>query len=523
MAHDHPQPRSPGRRRIALQAALVVLLAACAGPRPETEPTRTQVVAAYMHGASADIVRGDTPTRVNGRIGTVLPEQVALAGDPLAAARWDVAQAKAAGVDAFALWMHPRFADPDLPAGGYRDAERRLEPLFAAMAEAGGITAYPDFWWFRMDPANWARTDPGWKTATMPSVEAELRRLGALLAGWAGRHGRVWTRCDGRLVVGMQDHALFANVPYAQAMEWLFAPLGGRSRVYLALSRYPTSGTIAADWLAGADAVFDWDANRSYGDSRRAAAEGAAFAQAHGKAFWPSFAPGFHQSRQGDATAPPVPTLYERLGIIAYRRAWLDAIASPPPAVYLITWNDGSEDSEVMPTMQHGFAIHRLTAWFSRWLREGRQPAIGREEILLFHHPQAVSGVVLPPGRPAAAGAAGASTPPTDYLALCTFLRAPAELVVRLQNRETARRTMPAGFHTWLILHSSADPAAVYPAEEDGLSVTRLARPFADHEVFIEVESGGRRVGRFRSHQPVVDAAARGDLGTVGDVFVLER
>jgi hypothetical protein len=510
--------------RPAAALAVLGLLAACA---PSTRPAAAEptplVAAHYMHGASADCAPLDTPTRVNGRIGRTTDEQVALAGDALAAARQDVRDARAAGVDAFALWMHPRFADPALPPGGYRDALQRLEPLFQALAEDGGVTAYPDFWWYRMEPANWAVIDPNWKSPPVASAEAELRRLGALLADLAARHGRVWTRRDGRLVIGMQDHALFATVPYAQAMEWLCGPLGGRGKVYLALSRYPSRGDLAADWLAGADAIFDWDTVRSYGDSRRELAAGAAFARKHGKAWWPGFAPGFHVSRTGDATAPPAPVVHERLGVIAYRQAWLDAIRARAPAVYLATWNDGSEDSEVMPTAAHGRAVLRLTAHLSRWLRDGRPPAIEVEELLLFHHPQAVQGVALPPGRPAAAGVPGALTPPTDYLALCSFLKAPAEVVVRLQRREIARRTLPAGFHTWLIYHPAADPQAVYPAEEDGLSVTRLEQPFRDHEVFVEVMAGERRLARFRSHQPIVNAAGRGDLSTVGDVFALTR
>lgn len=502
-----------------LLAVLVLLLGACIAPRADDAPL---VVAHFMHGASADLDPLAPPTRVNGRIGRILPEQAALAGDALAAARWDVAEAKAAGITAFALWLHPRFADQSLPPGGNREAGRQIEALFTALEEDGGVTAYPDFWWYRMEATRWAEVDPAWSRPPVASVEAEMRRLGGVLADWAARHGRVWTRRDDRLVVGMQDHALFANVPYAQAMEWLFTPLGGRGRIYLALSRYPSTGAIAPDWLAGADAVFDWDTVRSYGNSRRELAAGAALAASAGKAWWPSFAPGFHISRSGDATAPPAPTVHERLGVLAFRAAWLDAIRTCAPAVYLATWNDGSEDSEIMPTAAHGRALQRLTAHFSRWLREGSEPAVEREELLLFHHPQAVAGVALPPGRPAVVGQVGAATPPTDYLTVCSFLRAPAEAVVRLQHREVARRLLPAGFHTWLLFHPAAQEA-VYPCAEPGLSVTRLESAFADHEVYLEMWADGRRQARFRSQQAVVTAAARGDLSTVGDVFPVER
>ena len=492
--------------------------------RSRSSDPRRMVAAVYMGGQPPIIFPKDLPSKQNGRIGRPVPTQV-LQGDLSTSACAQIDSAKAAGIDAFAIWMHPRMGNSPT-AQSYQVREwLELEALFAEMKKTGGFSFYPDYWWYRMDPVNWGNTEKSWKRDPDPGVEAEMRDHGKLLQSWAERFGDVWAKKDGRLVVGMQDHALFANVPYAKAMEWLFSPLGGRDKVYLVLSRYPTHGTIAADWLAGADAICDWDANRTYGDSLHVLKAGKAFAQAQGKAWWPSFAPSFFQSRTGDSTAPISPLVYERLGIIAYRRAWLDAILGDVPTVYLITWNDVSEDSEIMPTDLHREAHQRLTRFFSSWYKTGTQPAIQQEELLLFHHPQVVSGLQLPPGRLPTVGPEGGLTPPTDYIAICSFLKTPAEVSVVFQKEVVATKKLPAGFQTWL-LYNPAVPtpgasAPIYPAEEEGLIVTVLNKPFKDMEVLLQVTRDGVDMGRFFSHHPIVDAAGRADLGTVGNVFSL--
>ena len=355
-----------------------------------------------------------------------------------------------------------------------------------------------------------------------------MKRQGEMLRDWAEHFGDIWAKKEGKFIVSMQDHALFANVPYAKASEWLFGPMGGRGKVFLALSRYPTSKGISPDWLAGADAIFDWDANRSYGDSKKEQAAGKQFASENSKQWWPSFAPGFSVSRSGDSTAPKIPVVYERLGVMAFRRAWLEAIADKSPFVYLITWNDKSEDSEIMPTADHGYAIQRLSKFFSLWYHENKQPEIKDEELLLFHHPQVVEGLELPKGRVATNSQPWSLTPATDYVTLCTFLLKPAEISVIFNKKVVAEKQIPAGFHTWLLYHPGKAPEdapkgllPVYPEPEDGLSVTVLEKAFSDIEVSVKVQRDGADLGRYFSHTPVVSAAGRADLGTIGDVFVL--
>lgn len=504
--------------RGGLLAALFLIATSVHAARAEatTSVSGRMVSAHYMNGQLPSIFPKGKPSRQCDVIARPVPGQTLWGTPVVASAQWNVEQAKATGLDALAIWIHPRFEDR---------MRLEVERLFATMQKAGGLTFYPDFWCYRMDPQNWGSITPSWKRDPDPGVEAEMRQQGKLLQSWAEKYGDVWAKKEGRLIVAMQDHALFANVPYAKAMEWLFGPLGGRGKIYLALSRYPVSGTISADWLAGADAIIDWDANRTYGDSRREMPIGKAFAQSNGKAWWPSFAPGFFVSRKGDSTAPLTPTLYERLGIMAYRRAWLDAITEGSSNVYLITWNDGSEDSEVMPTASHGYAIQRLTRYFSDWFHQGKKPAIQQEQLLLFHHPQVVSGLQLPAGRLPTVGVSGGLTPPTDYVAVCSFLKEPAEVSVIFHNKTIDTQELPAGFHTWLLYHPApASPDAetvVYPQAEEGLKITVLTAPFTDMELSLKVTRKGIDLGRYFSHQPIVEAAGRADMGTTGDVFTL--
>lgn len=516
--------------RIFSSGLLCLALAACAEPDPNEARNAKDgkaVSAVYMVGFSSETFPNALPSRQNDVRGRLHQEQAAFR-DLAKASRWDVEEAKKAGLDAFAVWMFPRIGDP--AQAGSRNARERLEALFKEMRKSGGLGFFPDYWWYRMDAENWIAVDARiMKSEPMPSVEAEMRRQGRMLADWARDYGDVWIKRDGRLLIGMQDHALFKNVPYEKASEWLFGPLGGRSKVYLALSRYPASGEISSDWLAGADAIIDWDANHSYGDSVKEAASARSFAAAAGKPYWPSFAPGFSQSRTGDATAPKIPTVYERLGIIAYRKAWLDAIEGNSPFVYLITWNDRSEDSEIMPTADHGRALQKLNKFFSDWHRAGKQPEVKEEELLLFHHPQVAEGLELPAGRLPTSSPSWALTPPTDYVAVCSFLKAPADLTVYIHKAKQTRR-IPAGFHTWLLYHPNKLPmdapagaSAIYPKEEDGLSITVLPEAFKDMELSVQVSRGEADLGRYFSHAPIVSAAGRADLGTIGDVFEIGR
>ncbi len=68
----------------------------------------------------------------------------------------------------------------------------------------------------------------------------------------------------------------------------------------------------------------------------------------------------------------------------------------------------------------------------------------------------------------------------------------------------------------------SKDDHPVYPEERDDFFVTKLPRGFEDREVFVSIDRGDHNVGYFTSHMPIVGAAAAGNLGTVGDVFVLQ-
>ena len=69
----------------------------------------------------------------------------------------------------------------------------------------------------------------------------------------------------------------------------------------------------------------------------------------------------------------------------------------------------------------------------------------------------------------------------------------------------------------------STTPEAIYPKEEADFLITKLEKPFWDAEVYVAVYRGNDRIGMFRSHRPIVSAAARGELTTVGDVFPLKH
>ncbi|MEK6795598.1 MAG: endo-1,3-alpha-glucanase family glycosylhydrolase [Spirochaetota bacterium] len=490
------------------------------------------IAAHYMTSMVATFHPKGKPSRQNDYLARPLAEQVEISRDFRAAARWDIEQACIAGVNTFAVWMYPRMGEINSNDTAFQNM------LFGEMQKEKTVQFYPDFWWFKMDPENWGKIMTAWGAEPRPTIEAEMRRYGQVLKTWSERFGDVWRKHDGKWIIAMQDHALFKNVPYAKAAQWLFAPLGGREKVYLKLCRYPSlprfpnGGEIAPDWLAAADAVFDWSANSSYGDALEMRKQGEALCAASQKEWCPSFAPSFMQSRGGDGTAPTSPKIYERLGIVSFQDEWMEAIRSGAKSVAIITWNDMSEDTSLMPEENHGYAYLRLNRYFARWFQSGKRPDIEREEILLFHHPQVVEGLELPGSRKPTESGPGCSTPPTDFVAVVTFLKKSAEVSVIFHKQVIAKKECPPGYLAWFLYNPRkqlppesglADTDPVYPSASDDLAVTILDKPFTDAEVFLEVKRGSEPPILFRSQRPIVSAAGRADLTTIGNVFRIER
>jgi hypothetical protein len=286
------------------------------------------------------------------------------------------------------------------------------------------------------------------------------------------------------------------------------------------------------EWRLAADAYILWSASFSYGDEKVLGRALAGEAAAMGKEYWSGLCPSFFQAR------PMLKHLAikERLGMVAFLDGWMQALARKAPAVSIATWNDLSEDSALMPESNHGYAYWELNRHMAAWYQSGQAPAIEQEKLLLFHHPQVVKNVQLPPGHEAPTTYNWLATPPTDYVGVVGLLNEPARVVVHVGPKVTAVEDLPAGMKAWLIYNPITDMStirdrdtsrtfaktqAAYPEPADWLAVSKVDQAFEDNDVYIEVYRNDRRVALFRSTSPIRGFDRRGDLTTHGDVFEL--
>lgn len=446
------------------------------------------------------------PTLSNGVMAAHLPGFLANYRRPLPAARQDIALAKAAGIDTFGCLLF----NGHLPNSQYASM---IHALFDAAAEDGAFKVEPDIWGTLKTPR-------------------DIDTLAAALGMLKDRHDNAWRRYKGRRVVtlwtdnGHLTDAQRKPLPYRETVDALFARIGGREAVFLTLYSPAELKRNNPDWFAGADAFAEW-LSMDYGFSIQARTNAAAMVKAAGKEFWYPVMPSFAQSRGW----PPgfYPNVREKLGMVNFLDDWQAAIEADAPAVMIATWNDLTEDSAIMPESNHGAVYQVLNAWCARRFQTGQSPAVDKEQVLLFHHPQVVEGLRLPAGRePMAAFPWARTTPPTDYVGVVGLLKEPARVVVQFGEQVMGEKTLPAGMTAWLLYHPQpkqggrhAEDPPVYPVERSGLVLTVLDKPFRETQVCVFVYRGAERLGVFRSHRPIVAAAGRGEMQTVGDVFDL--
>lgn len=500
--------------------AVVAVLVSAATASDKATRTEKIVYAHVMHQMAAGAVNGPNqthlsvePTRWNGMMALHTPEYLANFGKPLAAARQDIAMMKATGVNTIGLCL----SNNHLPKSQFAPM---IHAYYQAALDDGRIKIIPDVW------GDLSKPEP----------------LAAALGLIKEKYEPAWLRRNGRLVISLWlDYGSHLLPDYHETVRRLCEKIGGREQVFFVFYSPAALKNKNRQWFAGADALTDW-IHDSYALDQSLLREAVAVAKASGKEFWQPVMPSFTQSRYPHPGVTP--NVREMLGMTWFREAWRTAIHADAPAVCLQTWNDLSEDSSVMPETNHGYAYFELNKYYTHWFQSGKKPAVEKEQVLLFHHPQIVEGVQLPAGRKAMegfpvshgkrfGGLQDRRTPPTDYLGVVAMFKSPAKLAVMLGETVIAQRELPAGATSWLIYQPRhlndprklypCDPQFAYPKVERDFLVTALERPFWDAEVYLAVYRGNARIGFFRSHRPIVSAAARGELTTTGDAFPLKE
>ncbi|MFZ2656250.1 MAG: endo-1,3-alpha-glucanase family glycosylhydrolase [Victivallales bacterium] len=443
---------------------------------------------------------------------------------PKEAAELDVKLAKEAGFDCLSVWA---MGDQWHRTNGLRTSI----PYFDA-ARKFGMKICPDFWFAGGEDD---------KDAKGNKID-KWGNFGFLLGYYKQNYDDIWLRDDtGRRMVFLVNGNPRADT-YSKAMEKLCTQVP-RSEICLVVQT--TNGQDVnpgwiwdklqhpndAGWFKGSDLFFGW-CSKPWSKSQLQFQTTENNLTASNRLFIPSVINSLAQCRD-ERTTGGRKSVHESFGFMKMASLWRRAIEIRSKYVYIATWNDLTEDHAIMPESNHGWAFWELTRYYSQWYHTGKEPAVEKEKVLLFHHPQPVAGVKLPEGRlpmldhhfvkepdlP--------TTPPTDYVGVVAFLKQPATLSVQLGIDVIAKRDFPAGMHSWLIYNPRKEVldkkwTEAYPKDSDWLSVTTLEKPFSDTQVYMNVYRGADRIGMFRSHRPIVEAAGRSDMTTIGDVFELQ-
>lgn len=291
-------------------------------------------------------------------------------------------------------------------------------------------------------------------------------------------------------------------------LEALFSGIGGIKAPYIVLYN-PSSFKKDSYVLSAANAFSSWpalDFMRSYNQIRNDADA----ARAESKPYFYPIMPGFQQARDGIN-----PNIRERFGVAAYIYEWQQAIAGNFFGVNVITWNDLTEDTAIMPTGERGDSLLYLNRYFSdQYLGNSYE---GFRGILIFHHKQLVYDTKFPfgveqiPGFPC--GAQNHCTEPDDYLDLVNISSALVKVRVSGVIDKEIEDKVPAGGELLLVGANHFDDTTkklLY-----NVHVVKVPK-FQPGRVQIVLNQGGESI-KCKLQQPLIGAAQRGDLSTIGE------
>lgn len=150
----------------------------------------------------------------------------------------------------------------------------------------------------------------------------------------------------------------------------------------------------------------------------------------------------------GQNSRPYSGTYDEALNTKATRTSWRKAIKEKADYVQLVTWNDFSECSEIVPSEAKGYAALDLNSWYLVKWKTGRFPKIRRDAIIISHRSSFVKARPSGPQRRLMTQkVAGRGTSrPRDIVEAVTFLVAPAKVTLQVGRRRYSY-VAPRGAH----------------------------------------------------------------------------
>jgi hypothetical protein len=139
--------------------------------------------------------------------------------------------------------------------------------------------------------------------------------------------------------------------------------------------------------------------------------------RAHGKLFAPGVSQGWRRSDMNQRVFMHDAELF--------LASWNLAMELNADMIQVITWNDYTEQTDIAPSIQHGYALLELTAYFSAWFKTGSPPTPDDDTIILAYRRY--------PGRPEPTDFPDTAKPwypLSDTLHVITLAKEPATLSV---------------------------------------------------------------------------------------------
>jgi len=125
------------------------------------------------------------------------------------------------------------------------------------------------------------------------------------------------------------------------------------------------------------------------------------------------------------------------------RLAWQLAEQQHAEWVQLITWNDYAENTEMAPSVKHGWCILDLNAYDIAAFKSGRRPRVLRDAIFVSNRTQFVDARPVYPQTVLMHVAPG-TAPPRNTIEVVTFATAPSEVTITAGTQHYSCR-VPVG------------------------------------------------------------------------------
>lgn len=272
----------------------------------------------------------------------------------------EINQAKAAGLDGFAVDLLS--VDSSLNANGvYNDRNWAWTvALLEAANEVGGFK-------IMLQPDMWALVG-GKEKATQAQVVAALVKLAAYPAVFKDKTG---------VVISPFNAEQWTPAQWSSTMNALKSSGVTPSLIPLFLNA-KESRNASWDAVVNCTGYSEWGA-RTPANVRSLAGE----MHSAGKTWMQPVAVQDSRPKEG---GNPQWTYPEAQNSATLRQSWQAAISSGADMVLLPTWNDYSETTSFAPSVQHGYSILDLNAYYLSWFKTGRAPASFAHETLILSH-----------------------------------------------------------------------------------------------------------------------------------------